>query len=243
MNQGGISGTGTTDSNTFAIDTVRPTATINVADMILTADKTSEVTFTFSEAITGFTNEDLTVANGTLSTVHTSDEGITWTATLIPTVGIDDGTNVITLDNSGISDMAGNAGTGTTTSNNYAVYTSRPTATIVVADGTLTLGKTSLVTITFSEAVSGFDNTDLTIASGTLTTVRSTDGGVTWTATLTPHANVNKSVNVITLQNTGVSNGAGNAGQGITESNPYSVFTVQRYKQQVRAVLLHQSPR
>lgn len=176
VNQGGISGTGTTDSNTFAIDTVRPTATINVADMILTADKTSEVTFTFSEAITGFTNEDLTVANGTLSTVHTSDEGITWTATLIPTVGIDDGTNVITLDNSGISDMAGNAGTGTTTSNNYAVYTSRPTATIVVADGTLTLGKTSLVTITFSEAVSGFDNTDLTIASGTLTTVRSTDG-------------------------------------------------------------------
>lgn len=50
---------------------------------------------------------------------------------------------------------------------------------------------------------------------------------MTWTATLTPQANVSKSVNVITLQNTGVSNGAGNAGQGITESNPYSVFTVQ----------------
>lgn len=226
-NQGGITGIGTTDSNNFAIDTVRPTATIDVADMILIAGKTSEVTFTFSEAITGFTNEDLTVANGTLSAVRTSDEGITWTATLIPTVGIDDGTNVITLDNSGISDMAGNAGTGTTASNNYAVYTSRPTATIVVADGTLTLGKTSLITITFSEAVSGFDNADLTIASGTLTTVRSTDGGVTWTATLTPQANVSKSVNVITLQNTGVSNGAGNAGEGITESNPYSVFTVQ----------------
>ncbi|WP_433749151.1 Ig-like domain-containing protein [Paenibacillus amylolyticus] len=227
MNQGGIEGIGTTDSNNFVIDTERPTATIDVTDTTLTAGKTSQVTFTFSEAVTGFTNDDLVIANGTLSSVSSSDGGITWTAILTPTVGITDGTNIITLDNTGISDVAGNAGTGTTDSNNYTVYTAQPTATIVVADTTLTSGKTSAVTITFSEAVSGFDNADLTVANGTLSAVRSTDGGVTWTATLTPQANVSKSVNVITLQNTGVSNGAGNTGQGITESNPYSVFTVQ----------------
>ena len=227
MNQGGITGTGTTDSNNYAIDTVRPTATIDVTETKLTAGKTSEVTFTFSEGVTGFTNDDLTVANGTLSAVSSSDGGITWTAILTPAVGTTDGTNIITLDNTGINDIAGNAGTGTTDSNNYTVYTAQPTATIVVADTTLTRGKTSVVTITFSEAVSGFDNADLTVASGTLSAVHSSDGGVTWTATLTPQANVNKSVNVITLQNNGVSNGAGNAGQGITESNPYSVSTVQ----------------
>ncbi|WP_405171166.1 Ig-like domain-containing protein [Paenibacillus sp. FSL H8-0280] len=227
MNQGGNEGIGTTDSNNFAIDTVRPTAMIVVADAALTVGKTSEVTFTFSEAVTGFTSDDLTVANGTLGAVSSSDGGITWTAILTPTVGITNGTNNITLNNTGINDVAGNAGTGTTDSNNYAVYTVQPTATIVVADTTLTSGKTSVVTITFSEAVSGFDNADLTVANGTLSAVQSSDGGVTWTATLTPQANVSKSFNVITLQNNGVSNGAGNAGQGITESNPYSVFTVQ----------------
>ena len=51
--------------------------------------------------------------------------------------------------------MAGNAGLGTTSSNNYAIDTQRPTATIVVADTALQAGETSLVTITFSEAVSG----------------------------------------------------------------------------------------
>ncbi|OLF56733.1 DUF4347 domain-containing protein, partial [Pseudomonas chlororaphis] len=62
-------------------------------------------------------------------------------------------------------------------------YAPPPTATIVVADNALRIGETSLVTITFSEAVTGFTNADLTIANGTLTAVSSSDGGITWTAT------------------------------------------------------------
>ena len=42
-----------------------------------------------------------------------------------------------------------------------------PTATIVVADDALQIGATSLVTITFSEAVSGFSNAGLTIENAT----------------------------------------------------------------------------
>ncbi|EGH26820.1 hypothetical protein PSYMO_37247, partial [Pseudomonas amygdali pv. mori str. 301020] len=38
-------------------------------------------------------------------------------------------------------------------------------------------GETSLVTITFSEAVSGFTNADLSVANGTLSAVSSSDGG------------------------------------------------------------------
>jgi hypothetical protein len=67
---------------------------------------------------------------------------------------VTDSSNLITLDNS-VADLAGNAGSGTTDSNNYAIDTVRPTATIVVADTSLTAGETSLVTITFSEAVTG----------------------------------------------------------------------------------------
>ncbi|CAN7188036.1 Ig-like domain-containing protein [Pseudomonas sp. LjRoot263] len=219
-------GTGTTDSNNYAIDTVRPTATIVVADSALKIGETSLVTITFSEAVSGFTNADLTIANGTLTAVSSSDGGITWTATFTPSASINDTTNLITLDNTGISDLAGNAGSGTTDSNNYAIDTVRPTATIVLADTTLTAGETSLVTITFSEAVSGFTNADLTIANGTLTAVSSSDGGITWTATFTPTVGVNDPTNLITLNNTGVSDLAGNTGSGTTNSGNYTIDTV-----------------
>ncbi|MBI6599316.1 beta strand repeat-containing protein, partial [Pseudomonas sp. S4_EA_1b] len=219
----GNAGTGITNSGNFTIDTVRPTATIIVGNPALSIGASSLVTITFSEAVTGFTNADLTVANGTLSTVTSGDGGITWTAILTPTTSVTDATNLITLDNTGVSNASGNAGSGTTDSNNYAIDTVRPTSTIVVADAALSLGQTSLVTITFSEAVSGFTNADLTIANGTLSTVSSSDGGITWTATFTPTASITDISNVITLDNTGVTDLAGNAGAGTTDSNNYSV--------------------
>ncbi|WP_224789230.1 Ig-like domain-containing protein [Pseudomonas fluorescens] len=223
----GNAGSGTTDSNNYAIDTVRPTATIVVADNALKIGETSLVTITFSEAVSGFTNADLTIANGTLTSVSSSDGGITWTATFTPNASINDSTNLITLNNTGVSDLAGNAGSGTTDSNNYAIDTVRPTATIVVADTSLRIGETSLVTITFSEAVSGFTNADLTITNGTLTSVSSGDGGITWTATFTPTASISDTTNLITLDNTGVSDLAGNAGSGTTDSNNYAIDTVR----------------
>ncbi|WP_223569451.1 Ig-like domain-containing protein [Pseudomonas sp. BF-R-26] len=223
----GNAGSGTTDSNNYAIDTVRPTATIVLADPTLSAGETSLVTITFSEAVTGFTNADLSIANGTLSAVSSSDGGITWTATFTPTVGVNDSSNVITLVNTGVTDVAGNTGSGTTNSGNYTIDTVLPTATIVVADNALSIGETSLVTITFSEAVSGFNNADLTIAHGTLTSVTSSDGGITWTATFTPTNAISDTSNVITLDNSGVQNGSGNAGSGTTDSNNYAIDTVR----------------
>ncbi|TWC47094.1 uncharacterized protein DUF4347 [Pseudomonas sp. SJZ080] len=223
----GNTGSGTTDSNNYGIDTLRPTATIVVADNALKIGETSLVTITFAEAVTGFSNADLTLANGTLTAVSSSDGGITWTATFTPTGSITDTTNLITLDNTGVSDLQGNAGSGTTDSNNYAIDTVRPTATVVVADTALRIGETSLVTITFSEAVSGFTNADLTIANGTLTAVSSSDGGITWTATFTPSASINDTTNLITLNNTGVSDLSGNTGSGTTDSNNYAIDTVR----------------
>ncbi|MDH1512871.1 Ig-like domain-containing protein [Pseudomonas mosselii] len=221
----GNAGSGTTNSNNYAIDTVRPSATIVVADSSLRIGETSLVTITFSEAVTGFTNADLNVANGTLSAVSSSDGGITWTATFTPTSAITDATNVITLDNTGVTDAAGNAGAGTTDSNNFAIDTQRPTATIAVADSNLAIGQTSLVTITFSEAVTGFSNADLSVANGTLSAVSSSDGGITWTATFTPTSAITDATNVITLDNTGVTDAAGNAGAGTTDSNNYAIDT------------------
>ena len=223
----GNTGTGTTDSNNYAIDNLRPTASIVVADAALAAGESSAVTITFNESISGLAIGDFTVANGALSGLSTGDGGITWTATLTPTAGITDTTNVITLDNTGVADVAGNTGTGTTDSNNYAIDTLRPTAGIVVADTALAAAETSTVTITFSEAVSGLAIGDFTVANGALSGLSSGDGGITWTATLTPTASITDATNLITLDNTGVADAAGNTGTGTTDSNNYAIDTLR----------------
>ena len=219
---GGNPGLSTTDSNNYAVDTIRPTVVVDVEDSSLIIGDTTTVTFSFSEEVVGFTNADLTIPNATLSDVTGT---FTWIATLTPNNGVEDSSNVITIDVSGVTDLAGNAGTGTENSNNYAVDTIRPTATIVVADDVLIVGETSLVTVTFSEAVSGFTNTDLSIANGMLTDVSSSDGGIIWTATLTPAVGVTDPTNVITLTKAGVQDVAGNAGSGTSSSNNYYIDT------------------
>ncbi|BBT18129.1 hypothetical protein WP8S17C03_41780 [Metapseudomonas otitidis] len=227
MDQAGNIGSGTTDSVNYAIDTQRPTATIVVTDTVLKAGQTTTVTITFNEAVAGLTTADFSVANGTLSGLSSNDGGVTWTATLTPSASANDPTNLITLDNTGYTDVAGNAGSGTTDSNNYAIDTQRPTATIVVTDTALKAGQGTTVTITFSEAVTGLGIGDFSVANGTLSGLSSADGGITWTATLTPSANVTDPTNLITLDNTGYTDAAGNTGTGTTDSNNYAIDSVR----------------
>nr|WP_237705685.1 Ig-like domain-containing protein [Pseudomonas mendocina] len=221
----GNAGSGSTDSNNYAIDTQRPTATIVVTDTALKAGQGTTVTITFSEAVSGLTTADFSVANGSLSGLSSADGGITWTATLTPSANVTDPTNLVTLDNTGYTDAAGNTGTGTTDSNNYAIDSQRPTASIVVGNTSLSIGDSTTVTITFSEAVTGLTIADFTVANGALSNLSSNDGGVTWTATLTPSADVASPTNLITLANTGYTDTAGNTGSTPTDSNNYSVDT------------------
>ena len=109
-----------TGSYTLHVGTT-PTATITMSDYDLLPGETALVTVAFTEAVLGFTNADLTVQNGTLTNVATADGGKTWTATFTPTAGVYDTTNVITLNNAGVTDTVGTPGTGTTTSPNYQV--------------------------------------------------------------------------------------------------------------------------
>ncbi|WP_036988363.1 Ig-like domain-containing protein, partial [Pseudomonas asplenii] len=53
-------GSGVTLSNSYSVDTVRPTAMIVVSNSSLNIGGTSQVTITFSEAVTNFTLADLT---------------------------------------------------------------------------------------------------------------------------------------------------------------------------------------
>jgi len=128
-------------------DSIPPTAAITVADADLKVGETSAVTITFSEAVTGFSNADLTVENGSLSAVSSSDGGITWTATLTPTADLEDSTNLITLDNTGVADTANNAGTGTTESNNYSIDTKLSFSSLAISADTDTGAEDNITSV------------------------------------------------------------------------------------------------
>ena len=214
--------TGTTaTSGNYAVDTKAPTATITLSDNALKIGETSTVTVTFSEAVTGFDASDLTVVNGTLGAMTSTDGGITWTGTFTPSTNVEDTTNIVSLAST-YTDAAGNTGT-TATSGNYAVDTKAPTATITLSDNALKIGETSTVTVTFSEAVTGFDASDLTVVNGTLGAMTSTDGGITWTGTFTPSTNVEDTTNIVSLAST-YTDAAGNTGTTATSGN-YAVDT------------------
>jgi hypothetical protein len=97
-----------------------PTAAVAVAPNQLAYGQTATVTITFSEAVTGFGIGDLTVDNGSLSGLATSDN-ITYTTTLTAVSGITAATNHVVLDLSGTVNSGSEAGIGTAVSNNYSV--------------------------------------------------------------------------------------------------------------------------
>ena len=111
-----------TGGYTLRIDPI-PTAIIDLSTDTLGVGDTMSVHIFFSEAVTGFSNSDLTVPNGTLSTVSSSDGGVTWTATYTPDPEVIDDTNVISLDNTGYTDTTSNPGAGTASSVNFTINT------------------------------------------------------------------------------------------------------------------------
>ncbi|PVE05638.1 hypothetical protein H663_020335, partial [Limnohabitans planktonicus II-D5] len=219
-------GTAGTSGN-YSLDTKAPTATIKLADEALQAGETTTLTITFSEKVQDFGNADVTVQNGTLGTLVSTD-GIVWTGTYTPNVNLEDTTNVITLANT-YSDLIGNAG-AVGTSGNYSVDTKAPSAVVTLQDAqgapmtSLTAGQSAQLTITFSEAVKDFSNADVTAPNGTLSTLASTDGGTTWTATFTPNANVEVAANSISVNPGAYSDLAGNTGSAAASGN-YAVDT------------------
>ena len=228
-NGAGNTGSGTASSPGYDVDTVRPglVSSIAISDTALASGENATVTFTFNEAVTGFELENVTVPNGELSDLQSSDGGTTWTATLTPTAGINAATNQLTLDYAGITDFAGNTVTGSVDSGNYAVDTTAPAlaAPIDIDDTALKIGDEATVTFVFDQSVTGFTAANVTVPNGTLSEPMSNDG-ITWTATLTPNPGATAASNVLTLNYAGIKNDAGNVNTGTAFSGNYAVDTL-----------------
>ena len=214
------------------IDTTAPAlaTTITLSDTALTVDDTATVTFTFTEAVTGLDASDVTAAHATIDNFSSADGGTTWTATLTPNPSFEGSSNALSLNLTGITDLAGNTGVGSANSGNYAIDTLRPTSSIAISDTALRIGETATVTFTFSEPVTGFTNADLTLPvtapMGTLTPVSSSDGGLTWTATYTPPFGLLDTSNLISLNTAGVFDAVGNPGVALVNSPNFTINTV-----------------
>ncbi|WP_228142559.1 Ig-like domain-containing protein, partial [Acinetobacter seifertii] len=194
-------------TGTLTVDSTAPTLAISATDLNLAAGESTTVTFTFSEAVTGFDATDVAVAGGTLTGLTTTD-GVTWTATFTQ-----DGSATapsLSVVNGSYTDLAGNPGSGASLAGLTADITP-PTLAISATDLNLAAGESTTVTFTFSEAVTGFDATDVAVAGGTLTGLTTTDG-VTWTATFTQDGSATApSLSVVNGSYTDL---AGNPGSG-----------------------------
>jgi large repetitive protein len=218
----GNTGTAASSSN-YTVDTKSPTVAITLSDSALIAGETSTVTFTFSEAPTGFTVADITAENGTISGFAATANPLVYTATFTPTTDIEDPTNVISVG-TGYTDAAGNTGTAGTSAN-YTIDTLRPTVAITLSDSALIAGETSTVTFTFSEAPTGFTVADITAENGTISGFAATANPLIYTATFTPTTDIEDSTNVISV-GTGYTDAAGNTGTAGTSGN-YTIDTLR----------------
>eukprot|EP01032_Pedospumella_encystans_P023695 gene23695-26815_t len=215
-------------SNNYALDTLAPAAIIKLANENLKAGDSTTLTISFNEPVQGFGNSDVTVANGSLGTLTSADGGKTWTATYTPTANITSASNLITLANS-YTDALGNPGEAGT-SGNYQIDTQLPSATLTLtgsngaAVNSFTAGQSATVTLSFSETVKDFSNADVSVDSGSLSPLSSSDGGKTWVGTFTAAANVEDATNTLSVNAAGYSDLAGNAG-GVVASSNYAVDT------------------
>ena len=199
-----LAGTGYTLGSTFSatgtIDDTPPTLAITSSASAVKSGETATITFTFSEAPTGFAASDVTTTGGTLGTptVSSSDTKV-YTSTFTPTASLASGTASITVANASYTDAAGNSG-GAGTTPTISIDTLAPTLTITSSASALKAGETATITFTFSEAPTGFAASDVTTTGGTLgtPTASSTDTKV-YTSTFTPTASLASGTASITV--------------------------------------------
>ena len=91
----------------FSLDTIRPTVTID--GVPATDSGAFMATFTFSEAVTGFTESEVAVTNGTASALIEVQGGRQWHVRITPT-----GDYSVTLPADRVTDLAGNGNAAST---------------------------------------------------------------------------------------------------------------------------------
>jgi Ca2+-binding RTX toxin-like protein len=209
---------GAAGSDSVAIDTLNPTVVVNiVAASLNDGVNSSSVTFEFSEVVSSFDADDVSVTNGTLSDFAAVD-GDSFTATFTANDGIAE-TGSVSVG-TGYMDAAGNVGVAG--SDSVTIDTLNPTVVVNIVAASLNDGaNSSSVTFEFSKAVSGFDADDVSVTNGTLSDFAAVDGD-SFTATFTANDGVAETGSVSV--GTGYTDAAGNV--GVADSDSVTIDTL-----------------
>ncbi|OLP04982.1 retention module-containing protein [Rhodoferax antarcticus] len=98
------------DTEGYGVDASAPAVTVDILDASLNvADRVSEVSFTFTQAPVGFTLDDITATNGTLSNLQPTSDLLVFTATFTANVGFE-GDGQVSVAAGSYTNAAGNPG-------------------------------------------------------------------------------------------------------------------------------------
>ncbi len=182
------------NGNTAAGSALTRTFDATVPAVSLTSDAAGDVnapftvTATFSEAVTGFEDSDISITNGEIT--NFSGDGTVYTFTVTPT---GEGEVSVNVGAGAAQDAAGNPSSAASSALTRTFDVSAPTVSLTSAAAE-DVNAPFTVTATFSEAVTGFEDSDISITNGEITNF-SGDGTV-YTFTVTPTGEEEVSVNV-----------------------------------------------
>ncbi|MEG5129500.1 FG-GAP-like repeat-containing protein, partial [Microcoleus sp. ARI1-B5] len=202
------------DSRAIIVDTIVPTVALTSAPAT-TVNAPFSVKATFSENVTGFDNTDITLTNATVGNFVRLDAK-NYTFDVTPNA---EGNVTVDVLAAKATDTAGNNNTAATQLVRTADFTA-PTVALTSASPT-TINAPFLVKATFSENVTGFDNTDITVANATVANFVRLDAK-NYTFDVTPNAEGNVTVDVLAAKATDT---AGNNNTAATQLVRTADFT------------------
>lgn len=218
---------------TVSVDLVGPSVTLTSTSARVTGSFI--VTATFSENVTGFSAASLNVSNGTASNV--SGSGAIYTFEVSPAA---DGEVTVQALQGAAQDGAGNPSSPSNTLTIAADLTA-PTVALTGPTGQVT-GPFTL-TMTFSEPVTGFTSSGLSVAQATVSDFTEVTPGTVYTALLSP---VMGQTVTATVQANAAQDGAGNGNEA---SDQYSVqagsvkSAFNEYKDEIKRIIQDQAER
>jgi hypothetical protein len=197
----------------YVLDLVAPTMVITSSASALKAGEAATLTFTFSEAPTGFQQSDLVEINGAITGFAVTANPLVYTAQFTPLSSLGSGTAGVTLAAGFYTDLAGNAG-ASVAAPLISIDMTQPQLTITSSSANLKIGESAVITFTFSELPLGFTLGDVSVAGGgSLSGFGQTANPLVYTALFTPTAGVGSGVATIGVTTGSFVDGAGNLGQ------------------------------
>lgn len=166
----------------FVYDTTSPDATISSSESSPTNTNPIPISITFTEEVSSFNLADINVGNGSASNFGIVNAA-EYTADITPTA---DGAVTVDIAAAVAEDAAGNLSNEATQFNITFDSTAPITSLLLLGGGTDTNSSPFVVSVSFSEAVTDFDISDLIITNGSASNF--TGSGDTYEFDVTPTA-------------------------------------------------------